>query len=435
MLTMQGRRGVAYRSMAWLVIVAVLAGSCASRNVPPIGAGGKPFKPEADELKLWAQAEKEEQQLQKKTRPYDDPLLEEYLGRIGDKLLPDEVRAAGGPGFRFGVIRDPTLNAFAMPNGRIYFHTGLLSRLDNEAQLAMIVGHEMTHVTNRHALSFTRDIQNKQILYTVLAIAASIGVAVAAGSRAQTGDYVGAAVLSQTANVLLGLGLQLAAIASINGYGRDLERDADAGGMDKLVRAGYDPKEAPKVFELLRAQSKEGGSLEAFFFGSHPKLTERVETTTELVKTKYAAAAAESTSVKDTEDFGLRLRTVVRENARLDIQAGRFKLAEDQLERVLAITPKDPIAHLYYGDLYRLQSQRARDIADKADKARKALERYERSAALDPAFPDPFRQLGFLYYQQKDPAKARDAFQKYLALKPDAADAKRIKEYLVELDR
>jgi len=431
----QGPSRGAYRSVAWLVIVTLLSASCSSRSVKPIGAGGQPFKPEADELQLWAQAEKEEEQLQKKTKPYDDPLLDEYLGQIGDKLLPDEVREAGGPGFKFGVMRDPTLNAFAMPNGRIYIHTGLLARLDNEAQLAMIVGHEMTHVTNRHALSFTRDAQNKQILFTVLAIAASIGVAVAAGSRAKSGDYVGSAVLSQTANVLLGLGLQLAAIAAINGYGRDLEREADTGGMDKLVRAGYDPKEAPKVFELLRKESKDRGSLETFFFGSHPKLTERVEDTSQLIKTKYATAAAAPDTVSNTEEFALRMRTVVRENARLDIQAGRFKLAEEQLDRVLAITPKDPVAQLYYGDLYRLQAQRTRDVADKADKAKKALERYERSAELDPAFPDPFRQLGFLYYQQKDNVRAKEAFQKYLALKPDAPDARRIKEYLVELDR
>ena len=129
------------------------------------------------------------------------------------------------------------------------------------------------------------------------------------------------------------------------------------------------------------------------------------------------------------------MRTVVRENALLDIRAGRFKLAEAQLDRVAAITPKDPTLHLYYGDLYRLQSQRARAAADKDDFARKALEHYERSADLDPAFPDPFRQLGFLYYQQKDSERAREAFRKYLALKPDAPDAKRIREYLVELER
>src|SRR6266480_5342676 len=411
----QGRLRPLYHAVTWGLIVPLLAVSCASRNVPPIGTGGQPFKPESDELRLWAEAEKEEQTLLKKAKAYDDPLLDEYLGRLGDKLLPQQVRAAGGPGLRFGVISDPTLNAFAMPNGRIYVHSGLLSRLDNEAQLAMILGHEMTHVTGRHALRFQRDATNKQILYTVVSIAASIGVAVAAGSRASSGDYVGAAVLSQTANVILGIGLQLAAIAAINGYGRDLEREADAGGMEKLVRAGYDPKEAPKVFQLLQAESKDRGSLETFFFGSHPRLQERIETTTELVNTKFAAAAATPDTVRTTEDFGLRMRTVVRENALLDIRAGRFKLAQQHL--------------------YRLQSQRARDASDKDDLAKKALERYERSASLDPKFPDPFRQLGFLYYQQKDAERAKDAFQKYLALKPDAPDAKRIREYMVELER
>src|SRR5438093_5028022 len=200
----RGSWNVAYRSGAWLIIAALLTSSCASRSVPPMGADGKLFKPESDELRLWAQAEKEEEQLQKKAKPYDDPLLDEYLGKIGDKLLPDDVRAAGGPGFRFGVIRDPTLNAFALPNGRIYLHTGLLARLDNEAQLAMIVGHEMTHVTRRHALGVARDARNKHALFTVPAIAASIGGAVVAGSTATPGEYVGAAVLTPTANVLPG---------------------------------------------------------------------------------------------------------------------------------------------------------------------------------------------------------------------------------------
>jgi predicted Zn-dependent protease len=423
------------KTLAWLVILCLLVPGCASRNVPPIGAGGQPFKPESDERALWAKAEKEEETLLKKAKVYDDPLLEDYLARIGDRLTPDEVRNAGGPGFKFGVIRDPTLNAFALPNGHIYVHTGLLSRLDNESQLAMIVGHEMTHVTHRHALSFQRDIQTKQILYTVAAVAASIGVAAVAGSRAQKGDYIGAAVIGQTANAILGLGLALTAMAAINGYGRDLERDADHGGMDNLVRAGYDPKEAPKVFALLRSESKDRGSLETFFFGSHPKLTERIETTEGLLKTRYAQAATASTTIRDTEDFQLRMRSVVRENALEDIRAGRFPLAQRQLDRVLAITPKDPIAHTYYGDLHRLQAQRARETAKKDEYARLALASYEKAVELDATAPEPHRQLGFLYYQQKDSAKAKAAFEKYLALKPTAADAKRVKEYLVELDR
>lgn len=421
-----------HRSTAGFLIVALLASACATTKLPPIGSGGQ-FRPEADERALWARAEKEEQALIKKARPYDDPLLEEYLARIGDRLTPESVKTAGGPGFKFGVMSDPTLNAFAMPNGRIYVHTGLLAALDNEAQLATILGHEMTHVTHRHAVRFNREAQNKQILYSVAAIGLSIGVAAAAGSRARAGDPIGAAVISQTANAVLGLGLQLAAIASISGYGRNLEREADVEGLDRLVNAGYDPNEAPRVFALLKKESGDRGTLETFFFGSHPKLQERIDTTRELIRTKYAGAPPPG--ARDAEEFHLRMRTVVRDNAQLDIRAGRFDLAQKQLDRVVALTPKDPLAHLSYGDLHRLRSQRARTPAEKTDYARQALASYERAADLDPKLPDPHRQLGFLFYQQKENTRAKDAFQRYLALRPDAPDARRIKEYIVELER
>jgi predicted Zn-dependent protease len=268
----------------------------------------------------------------------------------------------------------------------------------------------------------------------VAAIAASIGVAAAAGSMSKN-NPVGGAVLSQTANAILGLGLQLATIAAINGYGRDLEREADVEGLDRMVRAGYDPKEAPKVFALLKDSSGDRGSLETFFFGSHPRLQERIDITQDLVRTKYAAAAGSSSVVVNSDEFELRMRTVVRDNARMDIAAGRFPLAQKQLDRVLAITPRDPVAHLYYGDLYRLQAQRARSTLDKAELAHKAMESYRRSVQLDPRAPEPYRQLGLLYYQQRLPDRAREAFSQYLALKPDAPDAKRIREYIVELDR
>jgi beta-barrel assembly-enhancing protease len=400
------------RPVGWLAVVTLLVAACASRTVSPIGVGGQRFEPDADERALWARAEKEEEALLKKARLYDDPLLEEYLARVGDRLTSEAVRAAGGPAFKFGVLRDPTLNAFAMPNGKIYVHTGLLSRLDNEAQLAMILGHEMTHVTHRHAFILQREADTKHI-----------------------GQPIGAAAIGQTANAILGLGLQLAATAAIKGYGRDLERDADDGGLQSLVQAGYDPKEAPEVFERLRSESQDRGSLETFFFGSRPKLTERIATTREMVQTRYAAAAAAPTAVRDTDDFQLRMRSVARENAYEDIRAGRFPVAQRQLDRVLTVTPQDPVAHLYYGDLHRLQSQRAREAAQKTQSAALALASYERAAELDLALAEPHRQLGFLYYQQKDNARAREAFRKYLALKPDAPDARRIQEYLVELDR
>lgn len=428
------RRSPWFRGLSVVLIVSMLA-ACASTKLPPIGAGGQPFQLAADERELWQKSDKEAEKLEKGNKVYDDPMLEEYLGKIGDGLAPDAVKQSGAVGFRFQVFRDPTLNAFALPNGRIYLHTGLLSRVENEAQLATVIAHEMTHVTNRHALRFNRDAQNKSIIAAVLGIAASIGVAVAAGDQARRGNPVAAAVLSQTAQVMLGLGLQLSLLAAVNGYGRGLEAEADEGGLEMLVRAGYDPNEAPRVFQLLAKEGDDHGRLENFFFGNHPRLQERIESTGALVQSRYRTQASDPSRIRNSEEFELRMRTVVRENAALDVRAGRFDLASQQLDRVLKVTPKDPIAHTYYGDLYRLRSQRARTGGEKEELARKALQSYEEAVRLDPSYPDPYRQLGLLYYQQRNAGKAKEAFQQYLALAPNAPDARRIKEYLVELDR
>jgi predicted Zn-dependent protease len=382
-----------------------------------MGYQGKPFRLEPDERKLWTDAEKEEEKLAKTGKTYDDPLLEDYLASVAARLVPEEAQQAGAPAPRMALFREPTLNAFAMPNGKVYIHTGLLSRIENEAQLSMILGHELTHVTNRHALMFNRDAQNKQIWLTAL-----------------KGNYVSAEVLRTTSNIFLGLGLQLAFIAAVNGFGRELECEADREGMERMVQAGYDPREAPRVFALLKDDHGDGSRLENFFFGNHPRLDERIATTEELLKTKYATTDT-TALVRNSDEFAMRTRTVVRENAALDIRAGRFGLAKSQLDRVLPLEPKDPTTHLYYGDLYRLQAQRAKMAADKPALVAQALEAYERAAALDPTYPDPFRQMGFLYYQTKDTEKAKEAFRRYLALKPDATDARRIKEYLVELER
>jgi len=364
---------------------------------------------------------------------YEDPLLGEYLGRVAAKLSRLDA-GSGGPVIKFVVLRDPTLAAFAMPEGRVFVHTGLLSRLENEAQLATILGHELTHVYDRHFIAFTRDSDSTKVLNRLREMVASLGTPPTAiqDSRDQ---YVGAAVLSRTANAILGLGLKITAISAFNGYGREFERQADVAGMAALVQAGYDPKESLKLFRLLRDEAAARGPLEAFFFGNAVRLQERFDTAQQLLRKRYGEEAKRTDLVKSTDDFEARMLTLVRENAALDTQAGRFPLARKQLDRVLKATPNDAIAHLYNGELHRLQSQRAKTVAERDTEARMALESYEQSVALDPSYPDPFRQLGLLFYQQKDPARARAAFEKYLALKPDAADAKRVKEYLVELDR
>lgn len=367
-----------------------------------MGYHGQPFRPDADERALWSQAEREEEKLARRGKIYEDRLLEDYLAGVAAKVVPPEVMAAGGPPVRIVILRDPALNVFAMPNGHVYVHTGLLARIENEAQLAMILGHELTHVTNRHAFRLQGDARSPR-------------------PPEPSGGFAG-------------LGLPLASIAAVSGFGRDLEREADLEGMARMVAAGYDPREAPKAFARLKQDHGDGGRLERFFFGNRSQLGERIRSTTELLRRRHAAADTAEIGAGE-EEFAARMRVVVRENAALDIGAGRFRLARDQLDRVLARTPGDPVAHVYYGDLYRIQAQQARRAEGARALLSQAREAYERAATLDPGYPDPFRQLGLLYYQSKDTERAREAFQKYLGLRPDGPDARRVKEYLVELSR
>jgi regulator of sirC expression with transglutaminase-like and TPR domain len=129
------------------------------------------------------------------------------------------------------------------------------------------------------------------------------------------------------------------------------------------------------------------------------------------------------------------MRPLVRENANEDVRAGRFTIAQRQLDRVLAATPGDAMAHLYHGELRRLMSQRARDAAVARQSLALAEASYDKAAELDPSLAEPHRQLGFLYYQRRDYARASAAFTRYLELRPDAPDAERIKAYLTELAR
>lgn len=395
---------------AAFLLVAALASACAT----PTAAPAPPS------LSLDAQ----EQALLARARPHDDPYLAELLKRVTAVLLTDAERMGAPP--EVVVVRDPAISAFVLSSGRIYLHTGLLARLDNEAQLATVLARAVTLAGRRAALE--RRAAQGRVDGALLAIPASIGAALSTPDAESS-------VFSSMAEAILGGRLAAVYVAAVTGYGRELEADADAGAMRRIVRAGYDPKQAPKTFEGLRREARVGGAIERFFLGNDAALGERVEAMARLVATDYAVAAAAPDTVTNTQEFEEIMASVARENARLELGVGRFRPVQEQLDRVLAVWPADAQAHLLYGDLYRLRAQRARGAADRDELARRALAAYERSASLDPALAEVARQLGLLYYQQGQLARAREAFTRYVASRPDAPDAARVKEYLAALGR
>ena len=433
-----------------LSLVVLLTAGCATTNLPPISQQGASFQPLPDEVAMWSEARGEEDKLLDSVRVYEDPLLEEYLEDVVVGLQPPGMAANPELRYRVRVIEDPTLNAFAYPHGSLYVHTGLLARMENESQLATVLGHEMTHVENRHMIRHRRSARNKQIAWSAVAVAAAVIVAGEEADAWQEGDWGRAARIGVLSDVFIGLGLQLAVLASVNGYGRGLELEADQGAFHKLHVSGYDVAQAPAVYELLKDNHGDSSNAEVFFFGSHPKLDNRIENAKTWIAQNPGAVDAESDFGSDTGSdaevdevgaeaderharFLRRIRPVVRDDARLNIEIGRLELAEDQLTRAFEGMPEDPEVHDLFARLYLAQADARPDEADALRAS--AYKAIHESIRLDPDRPRPHRRLGLLAYDDGDFQTACVQFRQYVEIAPDAGDIERIRDYVLELER
>jgi predicted Zn-dependent protease len=242
-----------------------------------------------------------------------------------------------------------------------------------------------------------------------------------------------AANLDFFGEVIVDLGLQLAFVASVNGYGRALEGEADRGGFAKLEAAGYDLRQAPVVYEKLYEERGDSRRAEAFFFGSHPRLTERIEDSKGYLARR--AAAAPPSTPRDPTIFEKRIRPVVRADARLNLEAGRLALAEEELAKVKLWMPGDPEIPWLEGRL------RLKQAAAEQDPERRRELRAQAAVALhavirqDVDRPAPHRELGLLLFEDGDRKGACRELGHYLELDPDAEDAEEIGDHVQELRR
>ncbi|MEO8096545.1 MAG: M48 family metallopeptidase [Acidobacteriota bacterium] len=197
-----------------------------------------------------------------------------YVSRIGSRLA--KSKRAGGYPFTFEVINDPSINAFALPGGPMFVHTGLLASLDNETQLAGVLAHEMSHVALRHG---TSNVTKANLIQLPALLGAQ-----AAGSKG--------GILGTLAQVGIGLGAQSALLK----YSRSAEQDADLNGAQIMNDAGYDPTQMAVFFEKLQTQggtSSDNGRL-ANFLSDHPTPGNRVKYVTDQNKKLPKVSYSES---------------------------------------------------------------------------------------------------------------------------------------------
>jgi beta-barrel assembly-enhancing protease len=239
-----------------VVVMAAISLSCAARRPgDPIRPGFNVYSKQQD-IQLGQEAAG---QIRKQVRVVDNRDLQDYVSRLGQRLA-GQPEADGYP-YNFTLIHDDSINAFALPGGPIFVHTGLMAASDNEAQFVGVLAHEIAHVALRHGTSQA----SKATLIQLPAVLG--GVALGQGS-----------VLAQLGQLGIGLG----ANSILLKYSRDAENQADALGARMMAKAGWNPVEMASFFEKLEAQ---GGSRAPQFLSSHPNPGNRVRNVQAEVQT------------------------------------------------------------------------------------------------------------------------------------------------------
>ena len=248
------------RFAALLLIAGTLAG-CA-RN-PATGHNELMLVSESQEI---AMGQQYDSQVVATIGLYPDPALQSYIQTLGKRLAATSERP--NLPWTFRVVDDPAVNAFAVPGGFVYVTRGILAHMNNEAQLASVVGHEIGHVTARHTAA---EMSKEQL--------ATLGLVVGSIASKQVAQYAG--VAQQALSVLF---LK---------FSRDNENQADELGVRYSSRANFDSREMVNVMRVLDKLSASSGGRLPEWLSTHPDPGNRVEHITSLIskqQTDFAGA-------------------------------------------------------------------------------------------------------------------------------------------------
>lgn len=307
-----------------------------------------------------------------------DPEIETYLNNLGAKLASESSRS--GRSFTFFAVRDPSINAFALPGGYIGVHTGLIQTAENESELAGVLAHEIAHVTQEH-LSRMLAAQDKSYLPTLAAIAVAI---LAARSNAN----IGSAAIATA---------QAVSLQNQLNFTREHEREADRVGLETLTSAGFDPGGLSSFFNRLQRANRLYDTNAPDYLRTHPLNSQRIaDMDARIEKLPYR-------QVRDSIDFHLirarlaaseglsedavrRFDDLVQQKKSLYEAASRYGLAvalsrqakyaeaENELAKALKLA-QSPI-------LLSLQAE----LASQSGNARLALERYRQGMKRYPQY-------------------------------------------------
>lgn len=327
-------------------------------------AAGCATNPVSGSSQLMLMSEAEEIDIDRQYAPFQfssdygisqDRQLSSYLERVGKGMAPKTHRPQMP--YRFKPVNATYVNAYAFPGGSIAATRGILLKLHNEAELASLLGHELGHVNYRHTASQ----MSKGMLTNTLVG----GVSILAASQGAT--------YGQLASGIGGLG----AGALLASYSRDNEREADALGLEYMVRSGYSPQGFVGLMDMLRSQSKSNPSSIELMFSTHPMSEERYQTGVATIRDRYQYAKGYPLKKERYMDNTSRLRAMkpaidVLQQGETLLAKKKYNEAGEKLDKALRLAPSDYTALVTMAKFKILANKDYQGARRYANRARRA---------------------------------------------------------------
>jgi tetratricopeptide (TPR) repeat protein len=355
---------------------------------------------------------------------YDNPILQEYVNNLGQSLVP-----ADSPNlYAFKLVLNPLPQAESLTTGTVYVSTGLVALLDNEAQLAYVLGHEIAHIEKKHRFQKIRNAILEQALIADkekdLAKKKTIFSFISAGAGALIGGGFGGGGGAVYGAAFGGLG---GVVASQFLFRQKLrptdwsvieEDEADEFGLKLALDRSYDVREVPKTYARLNTLVGKDDRIGLGFIGNKRRVKERIAHIQGLLSGAMKAdleAKKQSGLTGSSANFSLLMAALKRDNGIVALDFDLFPMAKDNLEDAVSIRSNDPRAYYYLGKVTALTG---RTPAEK----QQALSHFLKAIQYDAergSYPEPHLQYALTLIREDNPAnrdKVLDELRTYVTL-------------------
>lgn len=345
---------------------------------------------------------------------YDNPILQNYVNSLGQRLVPADSANL----YAFKLLLDPVPRAHTLSTGTIYLSTGLVALLDNEAQLAYVLGHEIAHLEGNHHYKQMRQAILDDVLWEEkeesaqrkrnwLGLGTTVGGALIGARLARNpglglwaGAYAGKRGGTLLGNLLIRNEFQRTDWPKVN------EDEADEIGLELMLRQRYDAREVPRAYARLESLVARDNRVGLGFMGNPSRVKERVAHIRNLLDAKLRSQLNElldAGAIGSTPNFSLLMAALKRDNAVIALDYDLYPMAKANLEDALALRSNDPRSHYYLGKVY---AQTGRDPEEK----QKAIDHYLKAIQYDAergSYPEPHLQKALFLIDENSPANQK----------------------------